>query len=101
MPLVNIGISGSSLRKTWSVPEVSPIVEFITKVPYTIGRAYGIAQAFVVWISSHDRHYPCIKSAAVDLDSKEAVIVYDDQQTDVDALTTATARAGFESKVRE
>lgn len=42
-----------------------------------------------------------VKSAAVDLDKKEAVVVYDDQQTNAEALTKATSAAGFESVVKK
>ena len=42
-----------------------------------------------------------VKTADVDLEMKEAVVVYDDQQTDVAALIKATAAVGFKSRVKK
>jgi copper chaperone CopZ len=42
-----------------------------------------------------------VKKADVDLEKKEATIVYDDRLTDTNALTSATAGAGFKSTVKK
>lgn len=42
-----------------------------------------------------------VKKADVELDRKEAVVVYDDQHTTVDALIQATTKAGFKSTIKK
>jgi len=40
-----------------------------------------------------------VEKVAIDLDKREAVVTFDDAQTTVKALTTATGNAGYPSKV--
>jgi len=42
---------------------------------------------------------PGVKSAAVDYKTKRAVVIYDPTKTSPEALTTATAQAGYPSTV--
>jgi mercuric ion binding protein len=42
-----------------------------------------------------------VSEAAVDFDSKEAVVTFDDEKTTVDALIQATADAGYPSTLKE
>lgn len=42
-----------------------------------------------------------VKKANVDLEKKEAMVIYDDQQTDPTALVQATTKAGFKSAVKK
>lgn len=43
---------------------------------------------------------PGVSDVRVSLEKKEAVVTYDDARANVDALTRATANAGFPSKAR-
>jgi mercuric ion binding protein len=42
-----------------------------------------------------------VKQASVDLEKKEAIVTYDDQQANTAALVKATTSAGFKSAVKK
>ena len=44
---------------------------------------------------------PGVKGAEVSLEKAEAVVTFDDARTSVEALTKATAKAGYPSKVKQ
>ena len=46
------------------------------------------------------RQVPGVKSAAADLDAKQAVVTYDDAQTSPEQLIKATTDAGYPSSVK-
>ena len=46
------------------------------------------------------RKVPGVISASADLDSKTATVTYDPDRTSVEALTSATANAGYPSTLR-
>ncbi len=76
--LIAVPASAASKSVTLSVPGMNCAV-----CPMTVKKALKKVRG--------------VKSAAVDFDSKQAVVTFDDEKTSVEALTRATAAAGYPS----
>ncbi len=77
----------------------SPLWAAIQTVSLSVPGMYCASCPFIV--QGAIQELPGIESVVPDLESRTAVVVYDDALTSIEAITTATANVGYESEVIE
>ncbi len=77
----------------------SPIWAAIQTVSLSVPGMYCASCPFIV--QGAIQELPGIESVETDLDSRKAVVVFDDTLTSIDDITFATMNVGYESTVIE
>ena len=77
----------------------SPLWAAIQTVNLSVPVMYCASCPFIV--QGAIQELPGIQSIETDLDSRTAVVVFDDELTSIDDITFATANVGYESSVIE